>query len=742
VVPKRRGRPPRAKPATEAEDTVASEVVPKRRGRPPKAKPASQAEKAVDSDVVSKRRGRPRKAMPTTEPEDGVDSEMIQQSEVQEPQREKKRGRPLKNRRSAEVSQISTEQGEETGAEEDSEAEPPTKKNKRGRPPAKKKSASVPSVVQDQLKEAEEPEPADNTAHTEEDRPKSTGRGARRTSGAEPTSVPAPSRRSATLDGDDGSASASAAASTPSSGRRKRGGRPRGGASAAAAQAASPAPSAAAAAAAEDDVEADEDGGDGNGLLSPRENSKKFNLFMSREGKNAYFKVDLLLGPQGNRRRMLPFRQVQLEEGGLSVDSYVAPEGEPFAIRVKLARPRSNGSIYGGRVFIDTPCDCDHHEGADEHDHVCDSRAKNSAVSKQLNALADHFFWIGPGETEYVIEGFYASRQTSRQFVFAPPPRNLKLDVGVEDDPPAKTARLMKVWRSIGGIRIAFSLIDHWKKREKPSSHAKPKQAAIDRDAHVDRKGKCLSAAPGIRIEDQLKPTEREAVLMEEILFEKRIQYNTFGGYKAAHDMQRHVHSVGLYKALPLDVLRQTDVRRQCINVYMNKVPKDQMEDDFNNSLEESFNKTRSLNPTEAGESSQEGDRAAAAAAAAANEPDFSVANPSKWVRVPDLCRAISNDLSPAGSYIICTGKDKEGDDDEGGEPRNYGEEVVQNMESTDEEKMADFEHKQKRLAMYFNSQPQDFDCRHYTDEASGRKYFEVQRAVVDLTLSDDSDVD
>jgi len=448
---------------------------------------------------------------------------------------------------------------------------------------------------------------------------------------------------------------------------------------------------------------------------------KAHNLFMSREGKNAYFRVELLIGPPGNRVKMAPFSEVLCEDGNLSIDSYVATEGQPFALRVKIARPRSDNAVYGGRVYIDKPCNCKHHDTNEKlgERHVCGIQ---NDVVKQLNHGMDHFFWIGPGETEYMIEGFYKNQATSQQFVFAKPAQKLDLAVGVEDDEDLQNERLMNIWRSIGGIRISFSLLDSWKKRAINKTF-KPKQAAIDAEAHIERKGKELSAQPGDVVIDNVPKIEREAVLSDDIVFEKRIDYNTFCGYKASHAMMKYTNTKGLYKGLPIDILKQDDVQRQCINMYMTQVPLEQMQNKFHDGLEDAFNKTHS----EAGQSSSEG-------AAASGQTS---GKPSKWVRVTDIVDAICDDLSPAGSHLICTG---EYHVDQETEIRNYGETIVQNTEATKEEKKADYEHKVKRLTHFFTNSPHVYDFQDYTEEETGKIRFEVCKAVVDLTGNSDDE--
>ena len=405
------------------------------------------------------------------------------------------------------------------------------------------------------------------------------------------------------------------------------------------------------------------------------------NTSMSK-GMKSFFKVELLVGARGQRRvRMAPFEEVVDET--VSTDSYVAVEGQPFAIRVTIARPRRDNSVYGGRVYIDAPC--------------------NAVEQLNENDGMDHFFWIGPGQTEYIIEGFYKNHAESQQFVFAKPAQQNECATNT--------------WRSIGGIRIAFSLLERWEQRGKNQTF-EPKQAAIDAEASIERKGKELSAQPGDTVTDNLPQTEREAVLSDEVVFEKRIEYDTICGYMASQEMRKYFNRKTLYKRLPIVILMQEDVQRKCIDMYLTLVPSKLRDAKIIENLDNT-----------AGQSSSE--------VAAPAKPD-------KWlfVRVTDIVNEICKDLSPAGSYLICTGQchvDKNGN-------QNYGETVLQNSEATseatsEEERRADYETKVQGLTKFFNSNPHVYDSQDCgADEETGRIRFEVRKAVVDLTANSDDE--
>ena len=229
-------------------------------------------------------------------------------------------------------------------------------------------------------------------------------------------------------------------------------------------------------------------------------------------------------------------------------------------------------------------------------------------------------------------------------------------------------------------------------------------------------------AKPGDTVIDNVLETEREAVLSDEIVFEKRIDYNTLCGYKASQETRKYFNDTKLYKGLPIVALKQEDVRRQCIDMYLTQISSKLSDDNFFENLKNT-----------AGQSSSEG--AAPAVAAASIQ---SSGKPDKWwrVQVTDIVDAICEDLSPAGSYLICTGQ-YHVDGTTG--IRNYGETVLQNFEATSEEKRADYEAKVEGLKRFFAKNPHAYDSQDYGfDEETGRTRFEVCKTVVDLTDSDD----
>mmetsp|Transcript_16470 Transcript_16470/g.47300 ORF Transcript_16470/g.47300 Transcript_16470/m.47300 type:complete len:347 (-) Transcript_16470:386-1426(-) len=332
----------------------------------------------------------------------------------------------------------------------------------------------------------------------------------------------------------------------------------------------------------------------------------------------------------------------------------------------------------------------------------------------------DHFFWFGPDETEYTIEGFYQNQTKSKQFVFAKPVQERGVAASFIDDREMQKERLPNTSKSIGSIRIVFSLVDRWRKQPKHNSTCCPKQAVINAEAHIDCKGKELSVRPGDTIDDGTPTTERQAILSNDIVFEKRIIFNTFCGYRANKKTMRETNQIIFYQALPLSVLMQGDVRKQCIHMYLVQIPSQQMRAQLENNITEALHRNHA-----AGQSSSEGTTPAAVASVKADE----------WVRVLDLVRAISRDLSPAGSHLICTGKHHVDQD----AIENYGEMVVQNTEATEEERAVDVVHKEKCLASYFTSSPHTYDIRDYKDEEGGIR-FEVRLPVVNVAGDSDDD--
>jgi hypothetical protein len=412
-------------------------------------------------------------------------------------------------------------------------------------------------------------------------------------------------------------------------------------------------------------------------------------------GKN-FFKVEFLVGDK--RQRMLPFSQNNSQER-LSIDHYVATPGLPFAIRVKLARPCQEGALYGARVYIDS--------GRAGHKTVYERWSEVATDDENVDsAAADHYFWINPGVTEYIVEGFYKSNNESQRFEFAEPARK-KARVVPED------VDFRDMLETVGIIRIVFCRVEEFKSKfpHFTSQVASPQQVSVD--DRVEHKIK-MSAKPGKVIKDGRRVGDRYAVLSNEIVYERRIVYNSFEGFSALATFNKHTHQVEFYKSMPLEALLNKTVRLQGIMAFYRKV---------NGARVDLTNSERIQ-------------QAALPTAANGSANDF--------VRVEDMVHLICENLSPAGSFIMCTGRASKCNYMSTGraEKRNYGEVTVQRTNATVGERKQDFVAKEKGIVDFFKSEPGAFELELHSVDPNRRpsENYQVRFAVVDLLSSDDDE--
>ena len=242
---------------------------------------------------------------------------------------------------------------------------------------------------------------------------------------------------------------------------------------------------------------------------------------------------------------------------------------------------------YGARVYVDRG----------EPDTVYTSAAVEGDAEDGIDtAVPDHYFWFGPGETEYVVRGFFADTESSWPFQFgsaAAARRSLGSHNVDEDEPEPKRARSsvssadVRLAKEIGCVRVQFCKVVKWMK---PLRHAAtPRRASLPGSAAelCDRKGARVVAKAGTAtVKDQEAATvEKEAVLSEKILHECRCFFNDFGGLpvwnstsaSGATRWQNEFHTGGYraqatmgaamlepltFRGLPLSALRQPDVVR------------------------------------------------------------------------------------------------------------------------------------------------------------------------------------
>jgi hypothetical protein len=430
----------------------------------------------------------------------------------------------------------------------------------------------------------------------------------------------------------------------------------------------------------------------------------------SAPGKN-FFKVELLLGDL--KKPMLPFAQKSISDV-LSEDYYIATPGIPFSIRVKLKHPRSEGLLYGGRVYIDS---------GDTENYVFNVltgnqeqvNAGNEVVTEKAKSKSDHFFWIGPGETEYTIEGFFKDSQKSSQFVFGEPLRKkAKADINV----------VSEVLASVGKIRIAFSNVEKFESANHRSVAA-PKGKSVN--TLLDRKT-LLVAQPGEVVVDKAAGgrSNEQAVLENEVIFEKRIMYNSYAGYKTTDRvlLNKYLYNVDFYKGMPLNLLLQPDVRSIGIMTFLRNVGNSR------------FHNFCTVQLGQGG--SPAGTDIQTVGFARADD------NANTYVRVEDVVHFICESLSCAASFIFCTGREKNG---------NYGEEIVQRQGYMKYERLADYSLKERGLINYFKSEPGIYDIeldsidlsRDLKDESSedpNNENYKVRLCVVELLDDSDDEVE
>lgn len=406
----------------------------------------------------------------------------------------------------------------------------------------------------------------------------------------------------------------------------------------------------------------------------------------STEGKQ-FFKVELLVGE--DQQTIFPFWQDHVCRE-LSIDHYVVELGVPFAVCVKLAKPRNEGALYGARVYIDSGDanrDVVYKRWSDKDGS--DNTAQNDDNNKVDTSKADHYFWFGTGQTEHIVQGFYRSQTTSNAFKFCKP----KL-TPTSDEP----INPIREGENLGTIRIAFSVVKGFDSEGgNESNNFKPKRARVDE--RLDQKVRAV-AKPGKVIHDgELQVQRREAILSEELVFERRLFYNTFEGLSARNAFQKHTHKVDFYKAMPLKALMHQFVRKQAISSFFRHVGESRVERSTQNRI------------------NQMGDGGIV---------DLTYCVVNEFVRVEDIVHHICQCLSPAASFRICTGKAKKGE---------YGEQVVQRSGHTKEEGLKDYCLKEKGLVGFFMSEPGLFDIEFVGlhETKLPRENYRVRQSIVEL---------
>jgi len=417
----------------------------------------------------------------------------------------------------------------------------------------------------------------------------------------------------------------------------------------------------------------------------------------------SYFKVELMVGDEmensSGHQLMLPFRQVHHQYAPLSTDYYVATPGLSFSIRVKLARPAKEGALYGARVYIDSG------DTGEKYDYMVYKKWSNKKSQSEKDkdedeggidaSLADHYFYIGVGQKEHVIEGFYRSAQESQRFVFAEPPRTQKRKHDGE----------YRDLNTIGIIRIMFCKVVSFAKRgDHHDSSRIRKQAAVD--SLLDKKIQ-MSAKPGSIVNHGRRVGKYRAVLSRNIVYERRLIYNTLGGFTAQQHTAFYSNRGDFYKGMPLKSLLDDRVRSLGIMAFFREVSAVRID----LSTEQRLTKS-SLDKSQC-------DRVGT----------------NDFVRVEDLVHYISRSLSPAGSYIISTGKRYRNE-----HTMDYGEKYVQKQGLTETKKLQNFALKEQGLVDFFLDHPGTYDLEGEGSNPRNRLKKNYKVRLVVLVVDSDSD--
>ena len=302
--------------------------------------------------------------------------------------------------------------------------------------------------------------------------------------------------------------------------------------------------------------------------------------------------------------------------GGCSEAYFCVEPGQRFMIRCELARPPPEGIAFGARVYVDA--------GATNVNYdIVGSQDDDEAIVDTVEP--DHFFWFGPGETSYTIRGFFADNETSVPFIFGTSRTGDESD----DDENVLDAQ------SCGCVRVQFAKVEQWVPREKQKMEPTKKRRRMAKD---DMKGANLCTVPAAEaLKDPEPAPKMEAVLSPKILYESRIFYNDFSGYRSQASVGAAMLDPTAFQGLPIPVFHQTDVRRLCVDFFLRTCQRARLANDEHHRITD-------------------------------NKPRASMTqNPP--VPIADVVNLISDTLSNAASFLVCVGHPK---------PGNYGETSVQ----------------------------------------------------------------
>ncbi|KAH8074541.1 hypothetical protein JL721_2108 [Aureococcus anophagefferens] len=259
----------------------------------------------------------------------------------------------------------------------------------------------------------------------------------------------------------------------------------------------------------------------------------------SQDEESIYFQTSLVV--EGERLSPIAYYQESADDATSTASSafFCAEAGSKFEIKVTLARPPPEGVLYGARVYVDS--------GAPDVVYEACGPGRGSgasAASTTDRSTPDHYFWLGPGETEYVVRGFFANKLESYPFAFgsaaASSARSALADANGEAAPPEKRARVddaaARAANELGCLRLQFA-----KLADAKGTHI---AAKAGREAEPDAGASALAA---------------EAVLSPKIIHESRLFYNDFAGYRARSSLGKAMLEPLTFQGLPLSCFAQAD---------------------------------------------------------------------------------------------------------------------------------------------------------------------------------------
>jgi hypothetical protein len=246
--------------------------------------------------------------------------------------------------------------------------------------------------------------------------------------------------------------------------------------------------------------------------------------------------------------------------------------------------------------------------------------------------------------------------------------------------------------------------------------HRKPQQATTNKS--YDEKIK-MSTKPGNIIQDGCSSSKRKDILDRDILYERRLIYNTYGGFSARRTTNQYSNSGVFYKGMPLKCfLEQHEVRFQGVITFFREVAALRIGQASDIRID--LTTEQRIDDTQA----------------ARNAPQVLT---NDWVCVEDIVHHVSKSLSPAASYILCTGMQHHAKND----VNDYGEKYVQKQGASEDEQFQDFAEKESGLVQFFKNNPGVYNLELYRNNQAmyrNTKSYRVKLAVVDLLESGDEE--